>query len=60
MDIILNKLVKDKIVDILEELLEAVEGTDDSVGHRRILITEAVAQAWLWLHTEKKTILLRE
>ena len=46
-DTILNKLVKDKIVDILKKLLVVVEETDDSVGHRRILITLVVAQAWL-------------
>ena len=37
----------------MKKLLVVVE-TDDSVGHRRILITLVVAQAWLWLHTEKK------
>jgi len=47
MDTILNKLVKDKIADILEEMLEEVdlEETDDSIGRCRILITHAVAQA---------------
>ena len=34
-------------------MLEKVdlEETDDSIGRRRILITHAAAQAWLWLHT---------
>jgi len=61
MDTILNKLVKDKIADILEETLEELEddNTDDSVGCRRILITQAVGQAWLWLHKEKKDSIIK-
>ena len=59
MDTILNKLVKDKIGDILEEVLEGVEETDESVGRRRILITQAVGKAWLWLHTEKKDSIIK-
>jgi len=42
-DTIINKLVKDKICDILEETLD----DDTSVGHRRIATTHAVAAAWL-------------
>lgn len=40
MNTILNNLVKDKTADILEELLEADEEIDDSVGHRSIMITQ--------------------
>jgi len=55
----LNKLVKDKIVGILEEKLEAVEETDESIGYRRILIIHAVGEAWLWLHIEKKESIIK-
>ena len=43
MDTVLNKLVKDKIADILEELFEGAERTGDSVGHRRILSWKSMA-----------------
>ena len=43
----------------MEELLEVAEETHDSVGHRRMLITQAVAQAWLWLHTKKKDYIIK-
>ena len=56
MDIILNKLVKGKITHILEEWLEVVEEIHDSVGHRRILITQAVAG--FGYIQKKKTLLL--
>jgi len=42
MDTVLNKLIKDKIADILVEILEVVEDEDQSVGRRRILINQAV------------------
>ena len=59
MNTILNNLVKDKTADILEELLEADEEIDDSVGHRSIMITQCSWQAWLWLPTEKKDSIIK-
>ena len=59
MDTIPNKLAKDKITDILEELLEGVEETEDSVDHCHILITQAVGKARLWLHIEKKDSIIK-
>jgi len=53
MDTIINKPVKDKISDILEETLDP-EDDDTSVGHCRIAITHAVAAAWLWLNQSKQ------
>ncbi|RPB20393.1 hypothetical protein L211DRAFT_852351 [Terfezia boudieri ATCC MYA-4762] len=58
MDTIINKLVKDKIGDILEETL-ANEDEDTSIGHRRIAITHAVAAAWLWLHEHKQDTIIK-
>ena len=58
MDTIINKLVKDKIGDILEETL-AYQEEDTSIGHRRIAITHAVAAAWLWLHQEKQQTIIK-
>ena len=49
MGTIINKLVKNKIADILEETL-AYENDDTSVEQCRIAITYAVAEPWLWLH----------
>lgn len=58
MDTIINKLVKDKISELLGDMLDMmdnnVEVTHETIGQRRVLITHAVAQAWKWLHTEKK------
>ena len=59
MDTVLNKLVKGKIADILEEKLEVVEERDEGVGRRRILITQEVGEAWLWLHIEKKESIIK-
>ena len=53
----INKLVKDKMADILEESL-AYESDDTSVGQRRIAITHAVAKAWLWLHQCKQDAII--
>ena len=39
--------------------MEAVEETDEGVGRRPILITQAVGEAWLWLHIEKKESIIK-
>jgi len=58
MDSILNKPMKDEIAGVLDEdLLVGAEETDDSIGRRRILITQAAGQAWLWLHGGKDSII---
>jgi len=62
MDTIINKLVKDKIGDILEEtLVDDLEENPDStsVGDRRIAITHAVAAAWSWLHQYKQDTIIK-
>ena len=55
---IINKPVKDKIADILEESL-TYESDDTSVGQRRIATTHAVAEAWLWLHQCKQDAIIK-
>jgi len=62
MDTIINKLVKDKIGDILEETLvdDPKEDPDStSVGDRRIAITQAVVAAWSWLHQYKQDTVIK-
>ena len=49
MDTSPNKLVKDKIADILEETTPP-DLKNITVCQRRIAIMHAVAAAWLWLH----------
>jgi len=58
MDTILNKLVKDKIADILEET-SSTDQHNITVGERRIAITHAIAAAWLWLHQYKQDSIIK-
>ena len=58
MDTIINKLVTDKISDILEETL-VYQSDDTSIGHRRIASIYAVAAAWLWLHQSKQDTIIK-
>ena len=53
-----NKLVKDKIADILEETSPS-ERQNITVGEQRIAITHAVAAAWLWLHRYKRDTIIK-
>ena len=59
----INKLVKDKMADISEETETketlAYENDDTSVGQRRIAITYAVAEAWIWLHRYKQDAIIK-
>jgi len=55
--VLISKLVKDKIADILEETSQS-EQQNITVGERRIAITHAVAAAWLWLHQYKRDTII--
>lgn len=60
MDTIINKLVKDKIWELLEDMVNNdIEVTHETIGQRRLLITHAVAKAWNWLHKEKKNSIIK-
>ena len=59
MDTSLNKLVKDKVADILEET-SPTDQHNITVGERRIAIsTHAVAAAWLWLRQYKQGSIIK-
>ena len=58
MDSIINKLVKDKISDILEETL-VYQSDDTSIRHRWIATTHAAAVAWLWFHQSKQDTIIK-
>jgi len=53
-----NKLVKDKIADILEETSSS-EQQNITVGERGIARTHAVAAAWLLLHQYKRDTIIK-
>ena len=53
LDTHINKLLKEKIAIYLDDLLgeEVLQPVNnESIGQRRVAITQAVGQAWEWLH----------
>ena len=61
LDVALNSLLKAKIRELSEEHqdhnLEKYTEGGFSVGDRRILLTHWVAEAWEWLHLERKELI---
>ena len=62
MDTSINKILKEQIgylLDIEVEQNPTLQDHDFGISDRRIIITEVVAQAWKWLHQEKKLLIMR-
>lgn len=64
MDTSINKVLKEKISCLLDEEAEKNPtlwdtGGDFGIADRRIVITKVVAEAWNWLHEEKKLLITR-
>lgn len=62
MDTSINKVLKEKISELLDEEMEknpVLWDNDFGIADRRIVITKVVAEAWDWLHREKQLLIIR-
>ena len=62
MDTSINKVLKERISLLLDEEMEKnleLWESDFKIADRRIIITRVVAEAWDWLHCEKKLLIMR-
>ena len=62
MDTSINKILKEQISYLLDVEVErnpTLWENDFGIADRRIVITKVVAEAWDWLHQEKKLLIMR-
>ena len=63
MDTSINKVLKEQISYLLDVEAERNprlwDNNNFSIADRRIVITKVVADAWDWLHQEKKLLIIR-